>query len=243
LLGERERLHELALGALARLLAQQRAAGATEAAVQWPSGSWPSMRCRSPCTERSCASTPSSDGAALRQYQVCVAALERELHAEPESETKALYQEILRKQTSRAIWLLYGYASLVTSLGEALLGAGHLDEAGRLATEAVALARERGERGDEGWTLHLTAEIAARRGPPDVAATAVAYRKALAIAEALAMRALAARCHLGLGALLGSAGEVLEAQTQLARASELFAALGIARWRREAEVLSAEIAH
>ena len=37
-------------------------------------------------------------GAALRQYQVCVAALERELHTEPESETKALYQEILRRQ-------------------------------------------------------------------------------------------------------------------------------------------------
>ena len=136
---------------------------------------------------------------------------------------------------SRAIRLLYGYASLVTSLGEACLGAGQLDEASRLAAEAVALARERGERGDEGWALHLAAEIAARRDPPDVAEATVAYRKALAIAEALEMRPLAARCHLGLGALLGSAGGVREARTQLARASELFAALGIARWRREAE--------
>ena len=143
---------------------------------------------------------------------------------------------------SRAIRLLYGYAGLVTSLGEAWLGAGHFDEASRLAAEAVALARERGERGDEGWALHLTAEIAARRGPPDAAEATVAYRKALAIAEGLEMRPLAARCRLGLAALLGSAGEVLEARAQLARASELFAALGIARWRREAEALSAEIA-
>jgi hypothetical protein len=109
---------------------------------------------------------------------------------------------------SRAIRLLYGYASLVTSLGEACLGDGQLDEASRLAAEAVALARERGERGDEGWALHLSAEIAARRDPPDVTAEAtVAYRKALAIAEALEMRPLAARCHLGFGALLGAAGE------------------------------------
>ena len=37
---------------------------------------------------------------------------------------------------SRAIRLLYGYASLVTSLGEACLWAGQLDEASRLAAEA-----------------------------------------------------------------------------------------------------------
>ena len=56
------------------------------------------------------------------------------------------------------------------------------------------------------------------------------------------MRPLAARSSLGLGALLRSTGKVIEARAQLARASELFAALGIARWRREAEALSAEIA-
>ena len=143
---------------------------------------------------------------------------------------------------SRAIRLLYGYASLVTSLGEACLGAGQVDRARRLAEEAVALTRERGERGDEGWALHLIAEIAARHEPPDVAEAAVAYRKALAIAEELEMRPLAARCHLGLGALLGGAAEVVEARTHLARARELFAALGIARWQRAAEARSAEIA-
>jgi hypothetical protein len=106
----------------------------------------------------------------------------------------------------------------------------------------VALTRERGERGDEGWALHLTAEIAARRGPPNAAEATAANREALAIAEGLEMRPLAARCCLGLGALLGSAGEILEARAQLARASGLFAALGSARWQREAEALSAKIA-
>src|SRR5262249_42653178 len=37
-------------------------------------------------------------GAALRQYQRCVAALQRELRAEPETQTKTLYQEILRRR-------------------------------------------------------------------------------------------------------------------------------------------------
>jgi tetratricopeptide (TPR) repeat protein len=143
---------------------------------------------------------------------------------------------------SRSIRLLYGYAALVTALGEACLGAGQLDDASRLAAEAVALARERGERGDEGWALHLTGEIAACRELSDLSGAEEAYRKALAIAQALEMRPLEARCHLALGALLGAEGEVGPARVQLERAGELFAALGIARWRREAEALSAEIA-
>ncbi len=161
------------------------------------------------------------------------------LEERPEQAVELLEQAVAE---SRAIRLLYGYASLVTSLGEACLEAGQLDKATRLAAEAVALARERGERGDEASALYLSAEIASRRGPPDIAEATVAYRKALAIAEALEMRALEARCHLGRGALLGGAGDALEARAHLARASEMFAVLGIARWRREAEALSAAIA-
>jgi tetratricopeptide (TPR) repeat protein len=37
-------------------------------------------------------------GAALRQYQACVAVLQRELGVEPEAETQQLYQEILRQR-------------------------------------------------------------------------------------------------------------------------------------------------
>jgi len=39
---------------------------------------------------------------ALRQYEVCVDVLQRDLAAEPAEETKALYQAILRRDTSRA---------------------------------------------------------------------------------------------------------------------------------------------
>src|SRR5262249_56511212 len=37
-------------------------------------------------------------GSALREYQFCVAMLQRELRTEPESETKVLYHEILRQR-------------------------------------------------------------------------------------------------------------------------------------------------
>jgi DNA-binding SARP family transcriptional activator len=37
-------------------------------------------------------------GAALRQYQICVGVLLRELGIEPESETKQLYRDILQRR-------------------------------------------------------------------------------------------------------------------------------------------------
>src|SRR5207249_1073181 len=41
-------------------------------------------------------------GAALRQYQLCVVALQRELRTEPDEETRALYQKILQRQPAQA---------------------------------------------------------------------------------------------------------------------------------------------
>jgi DNA-binding SARP family transcriptional activator len=105
LLGERERLRELALEGLARLLAQQRKAGANEAAVQTAlrlltldplqeAVHRALMRLYADLGRR---------GTALRQYQQCVAVLGRELGIEPEAETKTLYQEILKAPPSRRL--------------------------------------------------------------------------------------------------------------------------------------------
>src|SRR5262245_24791944 len=100
LIAERVRLRELALEALARLLVQHRDAGAFDEAVQ--------------TALRLVALDPLQEpvhralmrlytqlgrrGAALRQYQLCVAVLQRELRAEPDDETRALYQQILQRQ-------------------------------------------------------------------------------------------------------------------------------------------------
>ncbi len=98
LVGERERLRELALEGLAKLLAHQRRAGATDAAIQTGLkllGLDPSQEPVHRALMRLYAQA-GRRGAALRQYQACVGVLQRELGVEPEAETKVLYQEILR---------------------------------------------------------------------------------------------------------------------------------------------------
>ena len=99
LVAERERLREVALEALARLLAHQTKSGGTERAIQ--------------TAVRLLALDPLQEpvhralmrlyvrqgrrGAALKQYQLCVSVLQRELGTEPEAETKQLYQKLLQR--------------------------------------------------------------------------------------------------------------------------------------------------
>src|SRR5262245_19450690 len=100
LIAERERLRELALSAVAKLLRHQRDAGASEAALQ--------------TALRLLALDPLQEpvhrvamrlyvqlgrrASALRHYQTCVGVLQRELGIEPEPATKELYREILRQR-------------------------------------------------------------------------------------------------------------------------------------------------
>jgi DNA-binding SARP family transcriptional activator len=104
-LGERERLRELALEAFARLLAHQRKSGAAEAAIQ----SALRLLTLDPLQEpvhRTLMRLYAEAGrraSALRQYQQCVSALGRELGVEPEAETKALYEAILRQRAARGL--------------------------------------------------------------------------------------------------------------------------------------------
>jgi len=100
LLGERERLRELAIDVLAKLVAHHEAPGgvverAIQAAVR--------LLALEPCQEavhRALMRLYVRQGrqaAALRQYQVCVAALRRELNVDPEPETQRLYRELLER--------------------------------------------------------------------------------------------------------------------------------------------------
>jgi DNA-binding SARP family transcriptional activator len=104
LMPERERLHELALQALARLLAHQQELRLAEAAIQ----TGLRLLALDPLQEavhRAVMRLYTELGrreAALRQYQRCVSILRRELAAEPELETQRLYQEILRQRPFRS---------------------------------------------------------------------------------------------------------------------------------------------
>ena len=102
LLVERYRLRELALEALAKLLRHQHATGAPEAALQTALR----LLALDPLQEPAHRAVMrlyvqlGRRASALRQYQVCVGALQRELSVEPDTTTKQLYQEILRQRPS-----------------------------------------------------------------------------------------------------------------------------------------------
>jgi DNA-binding SARP family transcriptional activator/tetratricopeptide (TPR) repeat protein len=99
LVAERERLREVALEALARLLAHQTRTGETERAIQTALrllGLDPLQEAVHRTLMRLYV-RQARRGAALKQYQICVGVLQRELGAEPETETKRLYQELLRR--------------------------------------------------------------------------------------------------------------------------------------------------
>src|SRR5262249_17368125 len=100
---ERERLHELAVEAFAKLLAHQMKLDATEPAIQTALlllGLDPLQEVTHPPLIRRYA-RPGRRAAALRQYHLCVAVLQRELSVEPEEATKQVYRELLPQPSPR----------------------------------------------------------------------------------------------------------------------------------------------
>ncbi|MGH7393713.1 MAG: ATP-binding protein, partial [Candidatus Rokuibacteriota bacterium] len=100
LVAERERLRELAIEGLAKLMAHQARTSATERGIQTAVR----LLALDPLQEvvhRTLMRLYARQGrqtAALRQYQMCVELLQRELRTEPEAETKQLYQELLQQR-------------------------------------------------------------------------------------------------------------------------------------------------
>src|SRR5262249_50855308 len=100
LLGERERLRELAVETLGKLLGDRQVAGLVEPAIHT------AMRILTldPANEIAhrelmrLFERRGRGGEALRQSGLCVDALQRELGLEPQAETRRLYQEIVRAE-------------------------------------------------------------------------------------------------------------------------------------------------
>src|SRR5215467_6708404 len=119
LMAERERLRELALETLAKLLTQQRAVGATEPALQTALR----LLALDPLLEtvhRALMRLYAQVGrceSALRQYQICVDVLHRELGVDPEAETRDLYQEILRSRERHGLPMRDAEAETAASPG------------------------------------------------------------------------------------------------------------------------------
>jgi DNA-binding SARP family transcriptional activator len=104
LVTERARLREQAIDVFVRLLTQQRAAGRAAEAIQTAVrllGLDPTQETAHRLLMRLYVQQ-GRRGAALRQYQTCVAVVRRELGAAPEPETRALYLELLQQEPERA---------------------------------------------------------------------------------------------------------------------------------------------
>jgi tetratricopeptide (TPR) repeat protein len=128
------------------------------------------------------------------------------------AEAGVLLEEAIRESINtgarqdRALW--------VARLSEVCRLAGRAEEAWQHARQALDLARQLKERGNEARALHQLGVVQAHADPPDIASAAAHYQQALALAEELGMRPLMAHCYLGLGLLSSRTG--LQEQTRAA---------------------------
>lgn len=136
------------------------------------------------------------------------------------AEARAALEEVSRQSTSMSS-LGVGRALRMVWLGETYLREGRLDDAREQAEEARSLSRNRGERGDEAWSLRLLGMIASRREGPDVPSAERYVLEAQALAEELGMRPLVARCHADLSRLIRERGRHDEAERHLVAATAL----------------------
>ena len=155
------------------------------------------------------------------------------------AEGRVLVEEAIR-ESIRAGSL--GYRSrLVAQLSEVCRLAGRGEEAWQHACQALDLARQQKERGDEALALHQLGAVHAHADPPDAAPAEAHYQQALALAEELGMRPLVAHCHLGLGRLYYQTGQREQARAALTTAIDLYRAMDMTFWLPQAEAALAQV--
>jgi tetratricopeptide (TPR) repeat protein len=155
------------------------------------------------------------------------------------AEGHALLEEALRE--SRRIGAPQAQSLYGAWLSAVCLLVGRVDEAMQHAHQALALARQHGERGFEAVALCQLGAVHAQTDPPEVAQSEAWYREALALAEALGMRPLQAHCHHGLGTLYARSGQQEQARAALATAIALYRAMEMTFWLPQAEAALAQV--
>ena len=154
-------------------------------------------------------------------------------------EGRALLEEVISENLRTGG--MPGLAYQVAWLSEVCRLAGRGEEAGQHARQALDLARQQKEHGNEALALHQLGAVYAYADPPDVAQAEVYYRQALALAEELGMRPLVAHCHRGLGMLYSQMGRVEQARGALSAAIELYRAMDMTFWLPQAEASLAQV--
>jgi len=150
---------------------------------------------------------------------------------------------LLDEASSEAIrtGALQGQASRVACLSEVCRLAGHSAEAWQHARQALDLARQLKERGNEAHALYQLGVVHTHADPPDVAPAEAHYQQALALANELGMRPLLAHCHYGLGRLYHGTGRDEPARAALATAIDLYRTMDMTFYLQRAEAALAAI--
>ena len=155
------------------------------------------------------------------------------------AEGRALLEEAISEGIRTGA--LQGHAYRVAWLSEVCRLAGRGEEAWQHARQALDLARQHKERGNEALALHQLGVVHAHADPPDVAQAEAHYQQALALAEELGMRPLQAHCHRGLGTLYATTGQREQARAALSTAIELYRAMDMTFWLPQAEAALAQV--
>jgi predicted ATPase/class 3 adenylate cyclase len=151
----------------------------------------------------------------------------------------ALLEEALREDIRTGA--LHAHADHRTRFSAACLLAGRHDEARQQACQALVLARQYQERGNEAQALHQLGAVQAAADPPELAPAAVHYQQALALAEALGLRPLQAHCHHGLGLLAATLGQAEQARNALTTAIALYQAMDMPFWLPQTEAALVQV--
>jgi class 3 adenylate cyclase/tetratricopeptide (TPR) repeat protein len=155
------------------------------------------------------------------------------------AEGRALLEEAISESTRTGV--LENQAYRVAWLSEVCRLAGRGTEAWQHACQALDLARQLKERGNEALALHQLGVVHAHADSPDVVQAEAHYQQALVLANELGMRPLVAHCHLGLGNLYLKSGRLGEAHAELSAAIELYRAMDMTFWLLQAEAALAEV--
>jgi tetratricopeptide (TPR) repeat protein len=131
--------------------------------------------------------------------------------------------------------ILMYYVYWLVLVAEASLIAGKLDRASELADRALGMARERGERGQEAWALHLIGGVAAAQGSDGAKHAESYWRAAITQATELGMRPLVAHCHFGLGKMYRATGDHDQALGHLTTATTMYREMGMTYWLEQVE--------
>jgi tetratricopeptide (TPR) repeat protein len=146
---------------------------------------------------------------------------------------EAISESIRTGARQRPLWVAW------LSEGCRLTGRG--EEAWQHAREALDLARQLKEHGNEAFALHQLGTVHAHADPPDTEQAEAHYQQALALAEELGMRPLQAHCHFGLGRLYGQTGQREQARTALSTAITMYRTMDMTFWLPQAEAGLAQI--